>query len=168
MTDVAETTYPFADPSPQMKLFLGTLLLAIPSAMLAFVCAWRIGGIPLHRIAVPAVLFLVGALAIPVTVQFATKRSRVIVTPGCLILKRWMERQEIAWRDVVSVSLERYEANSFVDQLRGGASVPRVKIILRRRRLLAGFIPTRALAVYLQEPERFVEEAQQHLAPAAG
>jgi hypothetical protein len=169
MTYDAGTTYPFAVPSPQIEFICRNVALGVLMVSLAFACIWLVKGVLVVNMVVGWIMLTAGAFVLPFTDLASKKRSRLVTTPAQLIVVRWNTRREIAWRDVASIKLEPRGTNNLIDRLlRGDADTPRVKIRFRRWRFLSGFTPTRVLAVYLQDGERFVQDAQQHLTPVTG
>ncbi len=170
-------TYVFAQTGPMTVLLRRSAILSVLIGTCMFVGVTLAGGLPLlflpfaevFIVAVAASMFWFGSL------QF--KRGFAMVTSSHLLVKNWMWRQKIPWQDVTSVAIEKLQSKNrlgrFVGGLVWGRDGPRfVKINLRRRLPLRSYVfgvmPTKMLVVYLQEPEKFVQDAQRYLTPVTG
>ena len=116
------------------------------------------------------------------SIQF--RRGFVVATPSHFVVKYWLSGQTVPWDDVSSVTVESLKPrNSFSRGLTaaaftvGSADMTFVKIGLRRSRV--GRVPgilkvvavyrwgvtgiLKVMTLYLEEPEEFVEQAQQFM-----
>ena len=178
MTSDVGMTYPFSQTGPITVLLRRSAILSVligTCVMVGFVLA---GALPVLYLPFAEVVVVASSAAAFWLVPLQYERGFAMITPSYLLIKSWMSRREIPWHDVRSVAVERLQSKNRLGQFVGGLVWGRdcptfVKISLRRwfqprRSLLSGSIPMKMLAVYLQEPERFVEEAQQYLTPVTG
>jgi len=167
----SEPRYPFAVPSPPMKVLRRSVIQGSVIGTCMFLGLWSAGLIPLITFVVFEIFFVGGSV---VSFRFSSlyvTRAAAVLTPTDLVIERWKAKRRIPWQDVTSVAMSRYEPNNRISRLyvrllygQDGA-IPFVKIALRRSQLGFGLPWMKALALYLQEPEAFVQETQRFLAP---
>ena len=187
-----ESTYKFARWNPNVAVFLvkfGRSLFLTSGIMC--VVLWATNTATLSNLIWLEAFVLLMGLVFGLRYGYLSYRlgKGVVLTPGGLVVKQWMSRQEYPWQDVESIALETWEQRNKSERqwgsafLRGDSALPYVKITLRRSirfalwggwfghrmgtRVLGIGVPgTKKMALYLEEAEKFVEDAQRFLVMA--
>ena len=164
-----DQTFPFVVPNPATVAARRSVVVGLVIATCLFVYEYLSG--TLSTAFFPIAEFIVVGGAILVLVSFSSNGS-VVVTPNGLVMRRWRTSRSAPWSKVASVALTTIEPTNWLSALYTkiaygqDGSTPFVDIALRRAPL--NLLGRRVWVVYLQEPEKFVQKAQQYLTPVAG
>jgi hypothetical protein len=164
-----EFRYPFAVPNPQLKVARRSVVQGLVIGTCIFISFWLAGLIPLVTFVVFQVFFVGGSIVGFRIVSLQFTRAVVILTPTGLVVERWKEREATRWGDVASVALATYEPSNWISGLYvrfvygQDGTIPFAKITRRHLRFGRRGFPTKVVALYLQDPGGFVEEAQRYL-----
>jgi Bacterial PH domain len=169
MASGQESVFWYMVPSPDTRLVQRALAYAVLTFTVGLAWIWLLGLVPLSIAVAVCVVYVAVVIGTVFLTSSVFKRSHVVVAPTGLVFKRWFDKREVAWQDVVSVGLGKREPANFAEKLlRGESDTPCEKIVLSRPRPGLTVPGSNMIAPYLQDGERFVQDAQQYLTPAPG
>jgi len=171
MTDDLGITYRYAQHGPVTAMLRRATALSviIGTIMMTVICI--VGVLPLVFLPFGEIFLVAVAVGTYYFGSIQFKRGFIVATPSHFVIKNWFSRQEVLWEDVTSVAVESFKpGNAFskaIMRLAYGSEgeIPFVKFSLRRSRFVGGIPGMRVIALYLEEPEKFVEQAQRFLVP---
>ena len=164
MTSQEESVFHYATPSPDMKVIQRAMAFMLAGVTVVLVMVLWTAIIPFGVALAIYVAYVVVAIATLPFASFSIRRSRVVIGPDQLVLRRWFEKREIAWQDVVSVDLGKYEPRTLSEKLfRGATDMPAVMVHLNRFHFGLTVQGTNMVLLYLDHAQRFVEEARRRL-----
>ncbi len=185
MKSESEFIYRFARRTPYTKA-IWRVCAAIPVVGSCVLFGlWTTGVLSLADVVSGTGVLLIMALAWALGMAL-WERSRIVVTPNALIIKRLLSREEYPWEDVRTAKVETWRQAGVWDRLfafvliRSDVDVPYVKVVLRRReripiaRLRSG-TRVRGVAVpglkffrlFPDDPKGFVQDVQPFLQQSA-
>jgi hypothetical protein len=180
MRNGQELTYILARPSPFTKAMLKAVGGMLVLGSCAFAVLWIVHTVSSEQASEGELSLLASCVVLAIVFLVQDRGKRILLTSTELVVERGSCRQRYPWRDVRGVSVETWDEGAALNRLFGrilygsDASIPYVKIVLARAvrfplwgpgpgtRVRGIFVPgINTLRLYLQDPERFVEHAQQ-------